>query len=212
MGEPERPPIAGVVLAGGQSRRMGGRDKALIDLAGKPLIAHAIERLKPQVNRIALSANGDTDRFAFTGLPVRADTMPGHAGPLAGVLSAMRWAGEAIPAAEYLATAAADTPFFPVDFVDRCRHEAANHEMVLCRSGDHRHPVFALWRIGLADALEGFLATGETGKVMAFVSGFTHAEVTFPITHGEHGPHDPFFNINTPQDLALAHRLMGAAA
>ena len=115
-------PVTGVLLAGGQSRRMGGGDKGLLDLAGKPMLAHAIERLSPQVGRMVINANGDPARFAAFGLPVVADTIADFAGPLAGVLAGMRWSRANAPAARWIATAAGDAPLLPRDLVERCLH------------------------------------------------------------------------------------------
>ena len=115
--------IGGVILAGGLSSRMGGGDKSLLDLDGRPILAHVIARLSPQVDRLALNANGDPDRFAAFGLPVLADGVEGYAGPLAGVLAGMDWAaGQGIGT---IATAAADTPFFPADLVTTLRDAAS---------------------------------------------------------------------------------------
>jgi molybdopterin-guanine dinucleotide biosynthesis protein A len=109
--------IAGVILAGGLARRMGGGDKALLELAGETLLARVIARLKPQVGEMVLNANGDPARFAEFGLPVVADTVEGFAGPLAGILAGMRWA--AAKGYSHVASAAGDTPFFPADLVAR---------------------------------------------------------------------------------------------
>src|SRR5262249_36512776 len=112
--------VTGVILAGGQSRRMGGGDKGLLDLAGKPMLAHVVERLAPQVGRMVINANGDAARFAALSLPVVADTVAGFAGPLAGVLAGMRWSLANAPAARWIATAAGDAPLLPADLVGRC--------------------------------------------------------------------------------------------
>src|SRR5262245_49607248 len=112
--------ITGVILAGGQSRRMGGVAKGLLALGGRPVLANVIERLAPQVGRMVINANGDPERFAGFGLPVVADTMADYPGPLAGVLAGMRWAQANAPAARWIATAAGDAPLLPTDLVARC--------------------------------------------------------------------------------------------
>jgi molybdopterin-guanine dinucleotide biosynthesis protein A len=122
-------PIIGVLLAGGQARRMGGGDKCLVELGGKPLLAHAIERLRPQVDILLLNANGDPARFASFGLKVIADSVEGFAGPLAGILAGMEWAQAHQPGARFIdasviVTVATDTPFFPLDLVARPRETA----------------------------------------------------------------------------------------
>ncbi|QBK31060.1 molybdenum cofactor guanylyltransferase MobA [Roseitalea porphyridii] len=202
--------ILGVVLAGGQSRRMGGTDKALVPLAGRPLIAHVAGRLAPQVDAVAINANGDPARFEETALPVFADTVAGHAGPLAGVLAAMDHAARHHPSVTHVATAATDTPFFPEDLVARLSAAATTANTIAMATSDgHRHPVFALWPVALADDLGDWLETSDTLKVMAFVQRHHLAEVDFPV--GRDGT-DPFFNINTPDDLARAETFMRQGA
>src|SRR5215468_5852688 len=112
-------PVAGIVLAGGLSRRMGGGDKGLRELGGKPLMAYTIERISVQASPVAINANGDLARFAAFGLPVIQDLTAGRPGPLAGVLAGMRWAEIAAPCARFIVTAACDTPFFPKDMTAR---------------------------------------------------------------------------------------------
>ncbi|MEQ8401268.1 MAG: molybdenum cofactor guanylyltransferase MobA [Roseitalea porphyridii] len=200
----------GVVLAGGQSRRMGGVDKALVELAGRPLIAHVAGRLAPQVDAVAINANGDPARFEDTALPVFADTVADHAGPLAGVLAAMDHAAQHHPSVAHIVTAATDTPFFPEDLVARLSAAATTSNTIAMATSDgHRHPVFALWPVALAEDLGAWLASTDTLKVMAFVQRHRLAEVDFPV--GRDGA-DPFFNINTPDDLARAETFMRQGA
>jgi len=192
--------IAGIILAGGQARRMGGGDKALLPLAGRPLLAHVIDRLAPQVAEIALNANGDPARLARFGLPVIADTVPGFAGPLAGVLAGMRWAaarGHAL-----IASAAADTPFFPTDLVARLQAARGGQPIAMAATDDperglSEHPTFALWPVDLADDLERALTTSTMRKVIVWTSRHGCARAVF---QGDY----PFFNVNTPEDLAEA--------
>jgi molybdopterin-guanine dinucleotide biosynthesis protein A len=190
--------IAGVILAGGRASRMGGSDKGLLPLAGRPILARVIDRLRPQVDALALNANGDPARFAAFGLPVLADSVPGHPGPLAGVLAGMDWA--AAQGASALVTAAADTPFFPADLVARLR-AAGPFAMAATpgEAGPERHPTFALWPVSLRDDLCAALASGLR-KVIAWTDPHGCATVLFP---------DPqaFFNVNTPEDLARAEAL-----
>lgn len=197
--------ILGVVLAGGLSRRMDGREKSFIELAGKPLISHVVERLVGQVNEILINANGDPTRFSALGLPVQSDTIEGHAGPLAGVLAGMRWAQENSNA-ENLVTAAADTPFFPMDYVKSMlsNREDQGAEIALAASHGRHHPVFGLWPVKLADDLEDFLRDEENRKVMIFVERFSHCRVNF-----EGALSDPFYNVNTPEELLQAEQICG---
>ncbi|GIL00115.1 MAG: molybdenum cofactor guanylyltransferase [Alphaproteobacteria bacterium] len=207
------PPILGVILAGGLSRRMGGTEKSLIRLAGKPLIAHVRDRLAAQVDELVVSANGEAGRFAFLGLAVVPDTVPGHAGPLAGILAGMRRAEASRPAPRFIATAATDTPFLPANLVARLADAAGGGDRIaLARSDGKRHPVFGLWPVALADDLERFLNSGEGGKVMRFASRHRIVDVDFALREAGGMTIDPFFNINTPEDLALASRLAGQVA
>lgn len=199
--------IAGIILAGGQSSRMGGGDKGLLELDGRSVLAHLVARLEPQVDRLALNANGDASRFAAFGLPVVADTIEGFAGPLAGVLSGLEWASSARLAKAV--SAAADTPFVPLDLVGRLSASVdgnPNAIAVACSAG-RRHPVFALWPVALRSALARALANGER-RVSAFIDAHEHVEVEFSLASPGNRPVDPFFNINTPQDLEEAERML----
>ncbi len=184
--------IFGAILAGGEARRMGGADKALLRLSGRSLLSHAIERLSPQVASIALSANGNPARFAEFELPVLPDDAP--LGPLSGVLAALDWAEGHAGA---VVTVAVDTPFFPCDLVPRL-YDAANGGLAIARSAGHAHPVFALWPLSLRCPLRMALARGEA-KVMQFATTHHAASADFHAS-----PPDPFWNLNTPADLAAA--------
>jgi molybdopterin-guanine dinucleotide biosynthesis protein A len=199
--------IAGVLLAGGQSQRMGGGDKNLRLLGGKPMLTHVIERAKPQVDTLILNANGDPQRFATYGLPVIADSVTGFAGPLAGVLAGMDWAAENLPEAELLASFATDAPFFHRDFVSRLAValEEGGFDLACAQSNGQAHPVFGLWPVSLREALREALASGMRA-VHRFTAGYKLVEVEFLAE-----PVDPFFNANRPEDLAEAERLVGLA-
>lgn len=193
--------IAGVVLAGGLSRRMGGRDKAIVMLGGKPMIAHALGRLAPQVEGIAINANGDPTRYAGFKAPIIPDMITGHAGPLAGIHAAIGWARDHV-GATHVATAAADTPFFPSDLVSRFRDVAPDpHSLVIARSPRGLHPVFGLWPVSLGADLEGWLNGGGSLKVTDWIT--RHDPVARDFALLESGV-DPFFNVNTPAELAQA--------
>ncbi|MFZ1816177.1 MAG: molybdenum cofactor guanylyltransferase MobA [Rhizobiaceae bacterium] len=199
----ERIPVAGVILAGGLSRRMGGVEKSLLELDGKPLVVHVRDRLARQTDSMLLNANGDPARHAQLGLPVAADSVPGFAGPLAGVLAGMDHVAIHAPKCRFIVTAAADTPFFPADMVERFLKANPGDEttIVLARSGGNRHPVFAMWPVCLREPLRAFLNGSQGGKVLLFVDRYKLREVDFDQPKGDL---DPFFNINTPQDLAEA--------
>jgi molybdopterin-guanine dinucleotide biosynthesis protein A len=210
--------VTGVILAGGQSRRMGGGDKGLLDLAGRPMLAHVVGRLAPQVGRIVINANGDPARFVRFGLPVVADTVPGFAGPLAGVLAGMRWSLAHAPAARWIATAAGDAPLLPLDLVARCRaalegHPQANRGgIALAQSAGELHPVIGLWPVALADDLEAALTAGVR-KVLVWTDRHGTVPVPFPFVDAGGGRTlDPFFNANTPDELADLRAVLAAAA
>ncbi len=214
MSHPVRQPL-GVILAGGLATRMGGRDKGLLEIGGEPLLQRIIDRIEPQVAGVALSANGDAARFASYGLPVLPDTIPGFPGPLAGVLAGLDWAAER--GADSIVTVAADTPFFPCDLVPRLllAAEGQPHLLALActpRDGEealksgggrkiNRHPTFGLWPVALRDDLRAALTDGLR-KVVLWTDRHGAGEALFPAD-----PFDPFFNVNTPEDLARAREL-----
>lgn len=199
----------GCLLAGGLSRRMGGGDKCLLPLGKRTMLARAVERLSPQVDAMVISANGDPSRFASYRLPVLADPVEGFAGPLAGVLSAMLWARQNAGKAAWVATVASDTPFFPTDFVERSITAAGDTQTIaLAVSGDRVHPVFGLWPIALADHLADWLERGESRKVLDWVACHSSVEVAFSGSIAGNTEVDPFFNVNTPQDMETASALL----
>jgi molybdenum cofactor guanylyltransferase len=200
---------AGVLLAGGRSSRMEGGDKSLMPLGGQALIAHAIATLAPQVDALVINANGDPARFAELKLPVTPDRDGAFAGPLAGVLAGMDWARAHQPAARWIATAACDTPFFPADLVARL-HAAATQtgaDIALAASGGQSHFVFGLWPVKLTGDLAASLAEGRR-KVQDWIERHPYTVVEFEPVDINGVMLDPFFNINTPGDLAVAEALM----
>ncbi|MXY38340.1 MAG: molybdenum cofactor guanylyltransferase MobA [Rhodospirillaceae bacterium] len=205
---PSDPATVGVLLAGGRARRMGGGDKCLRRLAGRPLLAHAIERIAPQVGRLVLNANGDPGRFAAFGLPVAADILPGQPGPLAGVLTGMAWAAANAPDAGWILTAATDAPFLPPDLAERLRAAIRRDgaDMACAASAGRHHPVIGLWPVGLRDDLEAALRDEGITKVDRWTARYRLAVAEF-----DAGPPDPFFNANRPEDLETAERLLPGA-
>jgi molybdopterin-guanine dinucleotide biosynthesis protein A len=190
---------------------MGGGDKAMIPLAGKTMLDRVVDRLAPQVDRVVLNANGDPARFAAYRLPVIADTIEGFAGPLAGILAGMRWAQANLPSTRFVASAAADTPFFPANLVAQLHSHASEETIALATSPDGTHPVFGLWPVALADDLETFLNSGQGGKILAFVDRHRRADVRFePLELPGLAAFDPFFNVNTPEDAAAAEAIAAA--
>lgn len=196
---------AGVVLAGGLSRRMGGGDKCLREIGGRPILARIIDRAQPQVDGLVLNANGDPGRFAAFGLPVVADSVPGFVGPLGGILAGLDWAAAHAPRCRWVASFAGDAPFLPRDLVARF-HDAVGREsadLACAVSNGQSHPVFGLWRVDLRDALRHALVEEQIFKVDRWTARYKLVEVEFPTT-----PVDPFFNANRPEDLAEAERLL----
>ena len=181
---------------------MGGVDKAMILLGGRPLIAHAIARLAPQVDAMVLSANGDPVRFAQFGLPVVADPLPGFAGPLAGILAGMRWARANLPEAEQIVTVATDTPFLPTELAARLLEAAHSAPVVIARSGEREHRVFGVFPVACADALDRFIRTSASLSIGDWLRELGYAAVDFDTETPDEI--DPFFNINTPDDLDKA--------
>ncbi len=202
--------VAGVLLAGGQSRRMGGGDKCLRPLAGKPILTHIIARARPQVAALVLNANGDPARFAGFGLPVAADGIADFAGPLAGVLAGLDWAAENAPDCTHVASFACDAPFFPRDLVTRflAALEAGGAELACAASAGRAHPVFGLWPLSLRGDLRRAMVEEGLRKVDVWTARHKLATVEFPLREGPQGDGDPFFNANRPEDLAEADRLI----
>jgi len=199
-------PVA-ILLAGGLARRMGGGDKALRPLAGRPLLQWVIERARPQVARMALNANGDPTRFAAFALPVISDPIADNPGPLAGVLAGLEWARAAAPEATHVLSIATDTPFFPADLADALAAALARAPSpIACAASRGRlHPVFALWPVALAADLRRALEAG-TRKVDEWT-----ARHGIAVAHFDDPGGDPFFNINTEADLVLAERRLAVS-
>ena len=196
--------IVGVVLAGGLARRMGGGDKCLKRVGGKAILDHVIERLTPQVGPIVLNANGDPARFAAHRLPVAADVVPGFAGPLAGVLTGMEWAAANAPVCGWIVTVAGDAPFVPADLVARlvAAVESQQAEMACVTSNGRDNPVTGLWPVRLAADLRRAVVEDGIHKVDTWTARYRLARADFAAE-----PFDPFFNVNTPDDLAMAEAL-----
>lgn len=200
--------VTGVLLAGGLSRRMGGGDKCLRDLAGKPMLAHVIERLSPQVGAMVINANGDPARFARFALDVVPDTVGGFAGPLAGVLAGMRWSASHAPEARWIVTVSTDAPFVPLNLTQQLLSAVAGDRTIaLAASGGDVHPVIGLWPVALADDLEAQLESGVR-KVLHWTGRHSSVVVEFPLLRLHGRMIDPFFNANTPEELDEARALI----
>ena len=195
--------ITGVVLAGGRARRMGGGDKCLLLLNSQPLLKFVIDRAKPQVDQLVLNVNGEPSRFNDFGFPLVSDSVPGFAGPLAGVLAGLDWSAKHTPESQWVVTFASDTPFFPFNMVERFLDVVSEQEFGLaCASSNHRpHPVFGIWPVKLREELRYALVHENIRRIDEWTTRYTLSEVSF-----DGSGIDPFFNINKPEDLELAVR------
>jgi molybdopterin-guanine dinucleotide biosynthesis protein A len=196
--------VLGLVLAGGLARRMGGGDKPLTRIGGMTILERALGRLAPQCARMIINANGDPARFAATGLPVVPDSVPGFAGPLAGILAGLDWAAANVPELDTVISVPGDCPFLPRDLAERLQaaRAAAGTPLACARSGDWRHPVAGLWPVGLRADLRRALVDEDLRKIEVWTARHGIAVADWPDQ-----PVDPFFNVNTPDDAAAAERL-----
>lgn len=189
--------IAAGIVAGGRSSRMG-HEKAFVPFDGQPLISHVIARIAAQTDEVFINANGDAARFARFGRTVVRDPGTGVATPLAGLQACLRHA--AARNVDAVLTVPSDAPFLPLDLVRRlsdCKVDAA-----IARSGGQDHFLTGLWSVGLCDALDKAIAKDGLVRAQDWARHCRAAHVEWPIQ-----PHDPFFNINTPEDLAEARRI-----
>lgn len=198
--------VAGVILAGGQSRRMGGGDKCLRPLDGRPILAQIIERAASQVGPLVLNANGDPARFADYALPVASDVIEGFAGPLAGILTGMDWVAEQAPEVKWMASFASDAPFFPENMVSvmLAAAEDASANLACAESNERSHPVFGLWSMSLRDDLRQAVVEEGLRKVDLWTARHRLVSVAFEPFQTTRGALDPFFNTNRPDDLIEA--------
>lgn len=196
--------IAGILLAGGLARRMGGGDKGLRTLGGVPILTRIVERVTPQVGPLAINANGDPARFAEYGLPVQPDTIGDNPGPLAGVLTGLDWAQREHPDCRFVATFPTDAPFLPRDLVAKLMQAVTENgaDMACAASGGRHHPVVGLWPVGLADDLRRAMVEDDIRKVDRWTARHRLTVVEFSTD-----PVDPFFNANKPEDLKDAEAL-----
>ena len=200
------PHIAGVILAGGQSRRFGSEDKCLSQLQHIQLVERVKQKALSQVNTLLLSTNSDDQQYQHLDLPQVRDSVSGYPGPLAGVLAAMEHIATHQPKTQWLVSFAADSPFFPLDLVNKLMAASADKKIICANSGGWRQPTFSLWHMDLREALQAQLQQKKIFKVGAFINNHPFAEVDFPFERV-----DPFFNINTQDELQQAQQLMEQA-
>ncbi len=194
----------GLILAGGLARRLGGIDKGLIEVGSQAILTRLMRRLAPQCAGLVLNANGDPARFASFGLPVASDSVPGFAGPLAGVLAGLEHVAAKAPDIHYLVSVPADTPFIPQDLVARLRAAvAAGARIAVASSGGRHHHAVAVWPVSLRDDLRRALIEQDVRKVSGFIERYASAAIEWPSA-----PYDPFFNVNRPEDVAEAERIV----
>ena len=196
------PPTFGLVLAGGLARRMGGGDKARIELGGVTILDRVLATLSAQTAGIVINANGDPERFADTGVTVVPDNVEGHPGPLAGVLAGLDWLAAQNNGVEWMLSVPGDCPFLPDDLAERLhaarRKMGAGVPLACARSGEWRHPVVGLWPLALREDLR---------KIEVWTARHGIAIADWPAE-----PIDPFFNVNTPEDAARAAQIVAGAA
>jgi molybdopterin-guanine dinucleotide biosynthesis protein A len=201
---PPAPPTLGLVLAGGLARRMGGGDKARIEIAGVSILDRVLATLSAQCPRMIINANGDPARFEDAGLPVVPDNVQGHPGPLAGVLAGLDWMAAQNTGLEWMVSVPGDCPFLPDDLVERLHaaRREAGVPLACARSGEWRHPVVALWPVALRDDLRKALVEEDMRKIEVWTARHSVAIADWPAE-----PVDPFLNVNTPEDVARAERI-----
>ncbi len=199
-------PTVGAVLAGGLARRLGGGDKPLREIGGRTILSRVIERLAPQCGELVLNANGDPSRFSAFGLAVIPDTVLEFPGPLAGVLAALDWTAANRPNIEWVVSAPGDCPFLPRDLVRRLQTARIDQDaqLAVAASGNRMHPVIGLWSVALRDDLRHALVGEQVRKVDEWTKRYRLSRVNWPSA-----PVDPFFNANTPEDMAEAEVLAG---
>jgi molybdopterin-guanine dinucleotide biosynthesis protein A len=185
-----------VILAGGRSSRMGGGDKCLLPLNGKPLLAHVLDRVSHQTTAILINSNSPADLFASFAWPVLPDVMAGFQGPLAGLLTGMTWARQSHPGASHILSVACDTPFLPPDLLQRLADGLAATDIAIARDQERAHPVIGLWPVALADQLDRDMKMHDVRGMFQWLRGLPVHEVTFDAAH--------FSNLNTRDELRHA--------
>jgi molybdenum cofactor guanylyltransferase len=198
------PPTIGLILAGGLARRMGGGDKARIEIGGVSILDRVLATLSAQCPRMVINANGDPARFEDTDLTVVPDSVEGHPGPLAGVLAGLDWLAAQQLGIEWMVSVPGDCPFLPDDLVERLHvaRREAGVPLACARSGEWRHPVVALWPVALREDLRKALVEDDVRKIEVWTARHGVAIADWPAE-----PVDPFLNVNTPEDVARAEQL-----
>jgi len=195
---------AATLLAGGQARRMGGGDKNLMMLAGKPVLRHVLDRVDFADRPLMINANGDPARYAAFCLPVCADVIDGYAGPLAGILTGLEWVAANHSDCSHMVSLATDAPFLPVNLIAVLESAIGDGaEIAQAMSLHQRHPVFAIWPVAIAGALRDAVIDEGVRKIDDFTARYHCVTVEFA------GTPDPFMNLNRPDDFDLATQILG---
>ena len=208
MSEVSVPATFGLILAGGLARRMGGGDKARIEIGGVSILDRVLATLSGQCAGISINANGDPKRFAECGVPVIPDNVEGFVGPLAGILAGLDFLAAQDNGIEWMLSVPGDCPFLPDDLVERLhqarRKMGAGVPLACARSGEWRHPVVGLWPVSLREDLRHALTVEDLRKIEVWTARHGIAVADWPTE-----PVDPFFNVNTPDDAKRAQQLAG---
>ena len=196
--------IIGAIIAGGQSRRMGGREKAFLELDSKLVILHVIEQFEPQVDQLVINANGEPARFSEFGLEVIPDVFTSLTTPLAGLHAALRFTKSVD--ADMLMTVPSDTPFLPFDLAAKLLENTIASGAAIAASGGQEHYIIGAWKTELLNDLDLAIAKDHLFRVKDWTHRTSAQRVEWPVE-----PYDPFFNVNTPEDLRIAEQILGAA-
>jgi molybdenum cofactor guanylyltransferase len=201
------PPTIGLLLAGGQSSRMGGGDKPLLQIGHVPILDRIIDRMKDQCSELLLNANGDPERFANYDMIIIRDDIDGFKGPLAGILAGMDWTARNRPEIGWIASIATDTPFIPRTLVGSLHDQIlrSGSRLACAGSGGWTHPVIGLWPVMLREDLRQALTQEGLRKIDAWTARYGVTVHEWPIVQ-----FDPFFNANTPEDIIEAENLVAA--
>lgn len=194
--------IIGAIIAGGKSSRMEAREKAFLELGGKSILSHLIERFGPQVDQLVINANGEPARFSEFGLVVIPDVLTSLTTPLAGLHASLQFAQKA--KAEVLVSVPSDTPFLPPDLVSKFLEKTVASGAAIASSGGQDHYIIGAWKTELLDDLERAIANNNLFRVKDWAHKVSAQKVEWP-TH----PFDPLFNVNTPEDLRIAEQIAG---
>jgi molybdenum cofactor guanylyltransferase len=196
--------VIGAIIAGGQSRRMEGREKAFLTLAGKKILAHVIARVEPQVDQLVINANGEPTRFSGFGLEVVPDVLTALTTPLAGIHATLQFAKNI--GGDVLITIPSDTPFLPFDLVANLLEKTGTSGAAIAASGGQEHYIIGAWKTELLDGLESAITRDNLFRVKDWAQSVAAQKVEWPVE-----PHDPFFNVNAPEDLLQAEQILKAS-